>query len=310
MLSPCFTDRRVPESVDEVLDAFEAHLRTARGATPATCRGYTFFVGEFLRATFGVSPLRFLEMSADDVISFVAGRATHSSAGTTKLVTTALRSFFHYLQMQGVCPEHLVDAIPVVAFWKRSRLPKILDDEQLAAFLRAFDRATAIGRRDYAMALCLAHIGLRAVDVAGLTLDDIDWRRGALRLGGKPRRVSLLPLPATVGDAIVAYLRGGRPTTPHRRVFLRHVAPIRSLDRGGVRAAIQRAFDRSGVSVPSKGSHVLRHTAATKMLRSGASLKDLADVLRHRSLDTTLIYAKVDLPRLSEVALPWPGENA
>ena len=310
MLSPCFTDGRVPESVDEVLDAFEAHLRIARGATPATCRGYTFFVGEFLRATFGTSRLRFLEMSADDVISFVADRAARSSSETAKLATTALRSFFQYLQMQGGCPEHLVDAIPIVAFWKRSRLPKILDDEQLAAFLRAFDRTTPLGRRDYAMALCLAHLGLRAVDVAGLMLDDIDWRRGTVRLGGKPRRISLLPLPATVGDAIVAYLRGGRPATSHRGVFVRHVAPIRSLDRGGVRAAIQRGFARSGVPVPSKGSHVLRHTAATRMLRSGASLKDLADVLRHRSLDTTLIYAKVDLPRLSQVALPWPGEGA
>jgi site-specific recombinase XerD len=309
-MSPYFNDRRVSESADEVLAAFEAHLRTARGAVPATCRGYTFFVGEFLRTTFGTRPLDFLEMSADHVISFVAGRAARSSPGTAKLAATALRSFFHYLQMQGLCPEHLIDAIPIVAFWKRSQLPKILNDEQLAAFLRAFDRTTALGRRDYAMALCLAHLGLRAVDVAGLTLDDIDWRHGVVRLGGKPRRVSLLPLPATVGHALVAYLRGGRPATSHRGVFVRHVAPIRPLDRGGVRAAIRRAFDRSGVPVPSKGSHVLRHTAATRMLRSGASLKDLADVLRHRSLDTTLIYAKVDLPRLSQVALPWPGEKA
>ncbi len=310
MLSTDLNDGRVPQSVDDVLDAFEAHLRTARGATTATCRGYTFFVGEFLRTTFGTSPLRFLELSADDVISFVAGRAARSSPGTAKLAATALRSFFHYLQVLGLCPEHLVDAIPIVAFWKRSRLPKILDDEQLAGFLQAFDRATPLGRRDYAMALCLAHLGLRAVDVAGLTLDDIDWRRGVVRLGGKPRRISVLPLPATVGNAIVEYLRRGRPATSHRAVFVRHAVPIRPLDRCGVRSAIRRAFDRSSVPVPSKGSHVLRHTAATRMLRSGASLKDLADVLRHRSLDTTLIYAKVDLPRLSEVALPWPGEEA
>lgn len=263
MLSPCFNGGRVPESVDEILDDFEAHLRTARGATSATCRGYTFFVGEFLRTTFGTRPLRLLEMSADDVISFVSSRAARSSAGTAKLATTALRSFFHYLQVQGLCPEHLVDAIPIVAFWKRSRLPKILDDKQLTAFLRAFDRTTPIGRRDYAMALCLAHLGLRAVDVAGLTLDDIDWRRGVVRLGGKPRRVSVLPLPATVGDAIVAYLRRGRPATPHRGVFVCHVAPIRSLDRAGVRAAIRRAFDRSGVPVPSKGSRVLRLITAS-----------------------------------------------
>jgi len=309
MLSPYFNDGRVPKSVAEVLAAFEAHLRTGRGAASATCRGYTFFVGEFLRATFATGPLQFLEISAHHVISYVADRAARSSPGTAKLATTALRSFLHYLQMQGLCPEHLVDAVPIVAFWKRSRLPKILTDEQLGAFLRAFDRTTAIGRRDYAMALCLAHLGLRAVDVAGLALDDIDWRRGTVRLGGKPRRESLLPLPATVGRAIVAYLRRGRPATSDRGVFVRHVAPIRSLDRGGVRAAIRKAFDRTGLPVPSKGSHVLRHTAATRMLRSGASLKDIADVLRHRSLDTTVIYAKVDLPRLTQVALPWPGEK-
>jgi integrase/recombinase XerD len=307
-LEPKINNEWGPGSIDAVLAAFAEHLRTARGATATTCRGYTFFVGEFLRNTFGVESVRFERISTQDVIAFVARRAERSKPGTTKMVTTSLRCFLRYLQMQGLCPEHLAEAVPIVAFWKRSRLPKVLSDDEFKAFLGAFDRHTAIGRRDYAMALCLSLLGLRAVEVAGLSLDDVDWRGGVVCVNGKPRRSSLLPLPATVGRAIVAYLREGRPTTPHRSLFVRHLHPIKPLDRGGVRSAMRRAFDRTGLTVPSKGSHVLRHTAATRMLQGGASLKDLADVLRHRTLDTTAIYAKVDLPRLCEVALPWPGE--
>jgi integrase len=154
----------------------------------------------------------------------------------------------------------------------------------------------------------MAQLGLRASDVAGLTLDDIDWRAGTLRLlVAKERRASVLPLPRSVGRAIVVYLRRGRPRTQDRHVFVRHALPLgQPIGADVVRTAIRRAFGRAQVSAPSQGTHTLRHTAATRMVRAGASLKQVADVLRHRSLNTVMIYTKVDLPRLAEVALPWP----
>ncbi len=173
--------------------------------------------------------------------------------------------------------------------------------------LAVFDRDTDIGRRDYAIALCLYQLALRASDVARLRIDDIDWRSGVVQIVGKSRRACRLPLPAAVGRGVAKYLREGRPKSSSRHVFVRHCVPLGDpIDACAVRSIIRRAFARTGLDVPSRGTHVLRHTAATRMVRAGASLKEVADVLRHRSLDTTAIYTKVDLPRLAAVALPWP----
>ena len=294
--------------VDTLLAAFERHLRTVRGATPQTRLEYTRYVREYLEGHHGET-VDVTRLQAADLIDFVVERAARCAAGTAKLVATSLRSFLRFLQMKGLCDTRLVAAIPTVANWKLARLPKTLTDEQLRALLDAFDRRSATGCRDYAIALCLSHLGLRAGEVARLTLDDIDWRAGTLRIvEGKARRDGILPLPVRIGQAIVTYLRRGRPSTAQRWVFVRHrVAAGRPLSSSAVCSAIRRAFERSRAEgVRSKGAHALRHTAATRMLRAGASLKDLADVLRHRSLDTTAIYTKVDLPRLAAVALPWP----
>ena len=294
--------------VATLLTAFDTHLESARGATRQTRREYGRYVREFLVDRSREARVDVADLSARDLIDFVTERAKHCKPGTAKLVATALRSFLRFLQMRGLCDARLVAAVPTIANWKLARLPKTLTPAQLRALLGACDRATPTGRRDYAMTVCLAQMGLRAGEVAQLMLDDIDWRAGTLRIAvGKSRRDSLLPLPAPIARAIVAYLRRGRPPTPERRVFVHHrVAVGKGLTSGSVRAAIRRAFERSHEHVSSKGTHALRHTAATRMLRAGASLKDLADVLRHRSLDTTAIYAKVDLPQLAAVALPWP----
>jgi len=157
------------------------------------------------------------------------------------------------------------------------------------------------------MALCMSQLGLRSHEVAHLRLDDIDWRAGTIQIGGKSRRTSVLPLPADVGRAIVAYLRRGRPTTSERFIFIRHFMPAgTAMTAHAIRAAIRKAFARTGYVLPCMGTHVLRHTAATRMVRAGATIKEVADVLRHRCIDTTALYTKVDLPRLAEVAFPWP----
>jgi site-specific recombinase XerD len=295
--------------VDTLLAAFDTHLESARGATQQTRREYGRYVRQFLEDRSREEKVDVAELSARELIDFVAERAKHRKPSTAKLVATALRSFLRFLQMRGLGDARLVSAVPTIPNWKLARLPKILTSAQLRALLCACDRATPTGRRDYAMTLCLAQMGLRAGEVAQLMLDDIDWRAGTLRIAiGKSRRDSVLPLPVPIARAIVAYLRRGRPATLERRVFVRHrVAVGKRLTSSSVRAAIRRAFERSHAHVSSRGTHALRHTAATRMLRAGASLKDLADVLRHRSLDTTAIYAKVDLRRLAAVALPWPG---
>jgi integrase len=183
-----------------------------------------------------------------------------------------------------------------------------LSDQELQAFLAGFDRRTPTGRRGYAIALCFTGLGLRVAEVAQLTLDDIDWRAGILTLApGKGRRVDRHPLPPQVAVAIAAYLRHGRPSTLAREIFVHHRAPRgQPLGASGVRGAMRQVYHRVGLGRRLTGTHVLRHTAASRLLRAGASMKEIADVLRHRSLDTSAIYAKVDLVALAAVALPWP----
>jgi integrase len=183
-----------------------------------------------------------------------------------------------------------------------------LSDAEVTTFLSSFDRTTPLGRRDYAIAMCLAELGLRALEVARLTLDSVDWRSGTITIApGKCRRSDRLPLPPAVAAAIADYLRHGRPVASTRALFVHHRPPRgQGVGPATVRGAVRRAYARAGLNASLTGTHVLRHTAATRMLRGGASMKQIADVLRHRSIDTTAIYAKVDLGTLARVALPWP----
>jgi site-specific recombinase XerD len=297
-----------PRPADAMLEAFEAYLRETRGATSKTCVEYTRYVREFLESVEINAPGDISILGPRDVMDFVASRAACCKPATAKLVATALRSFLRFQQMQGLCGAELTEAVPTVPRWRLSQIPTTLSDDQVRTLLTSFNRSTGIGRRDYAMALCLVQLALRAGEVARLSLDDINWRSGTMRIAaGKVRRAGSLPLPAPVGRAIVAYLRRGRPGTRERLIFLRHILPVGGpIDAGAVRAAMRRGFERAGVRVPSKGTHALRHTAATRMIRAGASIKEVADVLRHRCIDTTAIYTKVDLPRLADVALAFP----
>jgi integrase len=194
-----------------------------------------------------------------------------------------------------------------MAGWKLASVPRVLTDAQVAAMLASFDRSTPVGLRGYATTMCLARLGLRACEVSALTLDDIDWRTATITVPAtKTKRADVLPLPTPVARAILAYLRRGRPDTSTRQIFVRHATPAGAAGPGIVRAAVRLAGARVGIPPRLAGPNVLRHTVATRLLRSGATMKEVADVLRHRSVDTTAIYAKVDLGALRMVAAPWP----
>jgi len=297
-----------PEPIAAVLDAYCGHLREVHGLAAATARSHVYFARKFLERTFGRRPLRWDALAPGDVTAFVADYAKRWRPSSVGVVVVALRSFLRYLQTRGQCDPVLVAVLPRLPKWRLAQVPRVMSEEQLDAFLAAFDRSTATGQRDYAMALCQAELGLRACEVAALRLDDLNWRSATLRIpAGKVARERELPLAARTGRAIADYLRQGRPAARCRHVFVRH----RSLCGTPVNTSvIQGAMQRAYAQVPGcerwAGTHALRHTAATRLHRRGAKLKEVADLLGHRSLDTTAIYTKVDLPRLAAVALPWP----
>jgi site-specific recombinase XerD len=307
-------DRRPPgeegahRSSDAVVEEFERYLRDTCGATPATRHYYLREARALLAMRFGDRPVDLTEVRLTDACAFVTRRAKDLTPASTNVVATAIRSFVRFLQLRGLASGAWGAAIPRAAHWRLGRVPRVLTDEELQAFLAAFDHTTAQGRRDHAMAVCLLDLGLRASDVARLTLDALDWRTGTVTLAaGKSRRGSCLPLPVRVARALVDYLRHGRPPTTARALFVHH-RPPRGAGIGTtvVRSAMRLAYARAGLDPRVTGTHVLRHTTATRLLRAGVSLKEIADVLRHRSLDTSAIYAKVDVPALAAVALPWP----
>jgi site-specific recombinase XerD len=225
-----------------------------------------------------------------------------------KLLTTALRSFLRYARYRGDITTDLAAAVPCVANWSMTSIPRGIPADAVRRLLASIDRRTPLGRRDYAILLLLARLGLRASEVALLELDDIDWEAGQLSVRGKGGRHTALPLSAELGEAIAAYLRQGRPRSTSRRVFLRIRAPIRGfLGPRAVGSLVRHALARAGVEAPSKGAHQFRHALAMQMLHHGASLTEIGEVLRHRSPQTTTIYAKVDLAALRPLALPWPG---
>jgi site-specific recombinase XerD len=299
----------VPQTpAQELLAEFAAHLRDVRGTTPKTATLYLAHARRFLSALFGARRIAPSHLTQRAIIAHLQDRATSCGRQSLHLLITSIRSLLRFLVLEGRCEPVLSTCLPRVAIWKHAGIPETLSDEQLERVLGAFDLSTPTGLRDHAMALCLARLGLRGCDVGSLALDDIDWRLGTLRIAGrKSRRESVLPLPADVGRAIVAYLRTGRPAASVSQVFVTHVAPLgMPLTSHAIGAALRRALRRAHVRPARKGTHIFRHSAATRMLRDGTTLKELADVLGHRSIDTTVIYTKLDFPQLAEVALPWP----
>jgi site-specific recombinase XerD len=286
---------------------YAAYLRDARDLASATIINYVPFIRGFLTHRFGEGPVRLSRLTAGDVVRFVQCQAPQLHRKRAKLLTSALRSFLRYARYRGAVTLDLAAAVPAVANWSMSSIPRAIGADHVRHLLASLDRRTAIGRRDYAIVLLLARLGLRASEVALLELEDLDWEAGQLSVRGKRGHRTALPLPADVGAAVAAYLRHGRPPSTSRRVFLRGKAPIRGFQGAtGVGSLVRHALHRAGIHTPTTGAHQFRHGLATEMLRHGASLTEIGEILRHRSPQTTTIYAKVDLTALRTLALPWP----
>jgi integrase/recombinase XerD len=262
-------------------------------------------VAALFLATRPAGDLRLGEISPGEVVEFV--RRQCEGRGSA-YVTAGLRAFLRFCHVTRLTPRALVDAVPRVASWRLAPLPKAVDPATVKALLASCDRRTTYGRRDFAVLMLLARLGLRAGEVTSLRLEDIDWRAGEVLIRGKGPRLDRLPLPADVGDAVARWLRRGRPRCQCREVITRVRAPHGPLTPGGIAAIVHAACLRAGVD--HIHAHRLRHTAATEMLRAGAGLVEIGQVLRHRSLLSTAIYAKVDRARLRELASPWPGTSA
>ncbi len=292
----------------ELIGAFEGFLRTERGLSASTLTNYLPIVRRFLDEQFGGEELDFDNLRAVDVHRFIVRRAQAGSPRRAKLVVTALRSFLRFLNQRGLLAADLAAAVPGVAGWRLTHLPKALPVEQVDLLLASCDRGTSAGRRDYAVLMLLARLGLRGGEVSAMTLDDLDWDSGEIVVHGKGQRLARLPLPADVGAALVDYLRQDRPACSTRRVFLRIRAPRRGFVSPSVICCIaRRALKRAGLAPEFKGAHLLRHSLATNLLRRGASLVEIGQLLRHSQPNTTQIYAKVDITALRAIALPWPG---
>jgi integrase/recombinase XerD len=296
-------------TLESLVEAYRQHQQRVRGLREPTLHDYERYARSFLRFSLGDDPLDPTRLTPAKVVQFVMSLRDRFSPRSMKHIRTALRSLFRFLRVQGYADERLEQAIPAVARWRMATLPRCLTERHLTQVLTAFDARTPCGLRDRAMVRCLSTLGLRPGEIAELHLEDIDWRGGTVRLRTrKTRRGAVLPLPREAGRAIASYLRKSRPTTTERRVFVQHLGRRRgkSLSSNTVSEAAVRALRRAGVAAPLKGAYVFRHTVASRLVARGARLKEVADFLGHRCLDTTTIYAKVNLPALREVALPWP----
>jgi site-specific recombinase XerD len=297
-----------PTPADQLHDTFRRYLQQERALAPATLVAYLGFAGEFLTERFGAGPVDLSALCAADVTGFVQRRAATLRSKRVQLMTTALRAFLRFARYRGELPTDLAACVPAVANWSLSTVPRALPPDQVERVLAACDRQSAVGRRDHAILLLLARLGLRAGEVAALTLEDLDWQAGWITVRGKGGRAAHLPLPAEVGTALAAYVQQGRPRAASRRVFLRARAPVVGFQGPcAVGSVVKHALARAGIESPRKGAHQFRHSLACQLLRQGASLAEIGELLRHRSPQTTALYAKVDVTALAPLALAWPG---
>ncbi len=297
-----------PTPVEQCAKEFELYLRQERVLAEATIINYVPLIRCFLKDRFGEGAVKLSRLRSGDVVGFVQRQAPRLHPKRSKLLTTALRCFLQYARYCGEVTADLAAAVPVVPNWSRTTLPRGITTEQVRQLLASINRRTATGRRDYAILLLLARLGLRSSEVAFLDLDDIDWNVGQLSVRGKRGRHTELPLLPEVGKAIAAYLRRGRPESASRRLFLRAKAPLRGFQgASGVGSVVRHSLKRAKVNAPTHGAHQFRHGLATEMLRQGASLAEIGELLRHQHAQTTTIYAKVDIDALRTLALPWPG---
>jgi site-specific recombinase XerD len=290
-----------------IISEFRLYLEEC-GRSPSTLKNYVPFIDQFLSERFQNRVPNLAMLRASDVTGYVTRHARQLSPMRAGLMVTALRSFFRHLRHRGAITTDLAGCVPTVPTWSLSTLPRFLPAPTVERILNRCDQKTSVGRRNYAILLLLARLGVRAGEVVGLSLDDIDWDSGQITIRGKGGKSVPLPLPADVGAALAAYLRHDRPPSASRRVFLRHRAPLAGFSNPSTLSSIvRRALKHAGVESAHMGAHVLRHSLATSLLREGGSLDEIGELLRHQSPNTTAIYAKVDITALHTLALAWPG---
>ena len=298
-----------PTAVERVVEKFRRYLRHDRALAEATLHGYCSRIQLFLSACFSTGSVELARLSVKDVQDFTLHYAQGRTPKTAQTMLTALRSFMRFLYLRGLISEKLDDHIPSVATWRQASPPKWLPDEDVERLLNCCDRHSAIGQRDYAVLLLLARLGLRAGEILLLELDDIRWEAAEITVHGKGPHRKRFPIPDDVGAAIAVYLKNARPRCDSRRVFVRVKAPYRGLGHAStVDTIVSDALQRAGLAPPMKGAHLFRHSLATHMLRNGATLTEIGQILHHASPDTTSIYAKVDIEGLRDIAQPWPGD--
>jgi integrase/recombinase XerD len=294
--------------LDRLVDRYGLYLREERAVAPDTVVNYSRIARCFLEQSFGEGRLKLSALRTTDVLKFVQHQVARGSRKRAQLACSALRSFLQFARYRGEITFDLSAGVPTVANWSMTSIPRSIAPHHLQQVLASCNRRSAVGSRDYAILLLLARLGLRAGAITQLELDDVDWRAATLRVRGKGGHAHVLPLPVEVGEAIAAYLKIGRPICVSRRLFLRSKAPIRGFKtQVAVLSVVRHALNRAGVDSPSKGAHQFRHGLASEMLRNGASLPEIGQILDHRNPQTTAIYAKVDLTSLHHLALAWPG---
>lgn len=295
---------------DRIRD-YTHYLVQERGLASTTVTSYLPIVRRFLTARFGTEVIALEALSVRDARRFLLDYTPAVSPKRAKLIVSALRSFLRFLYQRGVLATDLALALPAVADWRLTSVPKFIAPDEVERLLQSCDRTHPTGLRDYAILLLLARLGLRAGEVVAMTLEDLDWAAGELTIRGKGGRRDRLPIPLEVGHAVATYLRAGRPPCHTRCVFVRMKAPRQGFaDHRAISTLVHRALTRAGLAPALKGAHLLRHSLATQMLRNGASLAEIGDLLRHQSLLTTEIYAKVDQTALAALAHPWLGDEA
>lgn len=287
--------------VDALVARYRTWLVADRGLADATVVRYVKLARTFLTRQVGAVE----SLTGREIVAFLLAEAQRLSVGSVKGRVAELRSLLKFLHLQGLTPGSLATVVPPVAGWRDTGVPKAIPAEDVQRLLDSCDRSDPIGIRDYAILMLVARLGLRSAEVARLKLSDIDWRTGQIVLSGKASRQDAMPLPCDVGDALSDHLSQERPSTPLRQVFLAAKAPTRPIPPGLVSDVTHRACDRAGLA--RVGAHRLRHSLATEMLRRGAKIVEVSQVLRHRDLATTAIYAKVDFATLRGIAQPWPG---
>jgi len=296
-----------PGRASQIESEYAVYLREERGVAEGTVAVYLRMVHPFVVEYMGGGSRRPAKLDAAGVIRFVLRHASSESPCYAKLRVTALRSFLRFAYVQGTTKVDFGAAVPTVPNRRLASLPRFISAADVLRLVQSCDRRTHGGRRDHAILLLLARLGLRAGEVAHLKLEDIDWDPGELIIHGKGQRQDRIPLPSDVGRALADYIRRDRPRCESRTVFIRLHAPLGGLRGMGVASIVGRAIERVGLETPSRGAHLLRHSLATDLLRRGSSIPEIAELLRHRSPETTMLYAKVDLAALRRVPPPWPA---